>query len=156
MAKANLDKLQATTNGNIESVMADVDLPNGSTVSLGDAITDRGGELVKAIAPDPTKEVLLVVHPEVKYNQQDRFDELDYTSPKGKATRAYHLTVGDKFQVERALVVGGAPAVNDILVGDAATYGYAVGTGQTTFLVERLTHFGYDKRPMVLLRVLSV
>jgi len=156
MAKANLDKLQATTNGNIESVIATVDLPNGSLISLGDA-SSVGREVVEAIAPDNAKELLLVVHPEVKYNQFDRWDELDYTSPAGKATRAYHLTVGDKFQVEQTLFEV-APNAGEIFSGNASNYGYATATGteQTKFVVERLTTFGYDKRPMALLRVLSV
>lgn len=160
MTKANLDKLQATTNGNIESVIAEVDLPNGSVISLGEAYVAPMGldrEVVKAIAPDVTKELLLVVHPEVKYDARDRWDELDYVTPKGKVTRAYHLTVGDKFQVEQVLFAA-TPAVNEVITGNPATYGYAVagGTEQTTFIVERLTKFGHDRRDMALLRVLSV
>lgn len=157
MTKANLDKLQATTNGNIETVICESDLPNGSLISLGEALEDVGREVVKAIAPDVTKELLLVVHPEVKYDRALRHDELDYVSPKGKATRAYHLTVGDKFQVEQVLFAA-TPVKDQVVTGNPATFGYAVagGTEQTTFLVERLTTFGYDKRPMALLRVLSV
>lgn len=156
MAKANLDKLQATTNGNIESVVAEVDLHNGSLISLGDAVAGQP-ELMKAIAPDVAKELLLVVRPEVKYDARDRWDELDYITPKGMATRAYHLTVGDKFQVEQSLFAA-TPTVNAIITGNPANYGYAVagGTEQTTFIVERLTKFGHDRRDMALLRVLSV
>lgn len=155
MAKANLDKLQATTNGNIETVIAEVDLPNGSLISLGEAFDDNR-EAVKAIAPDTTKELLLVVHPEVDYNDRV-LDELDHTTPAGKATRAYHLTVGDKFQVEQSLFAA-TPAKGDIVSGNAGNYGYttAAGTEQTTFIVERLTKFGWDSRDMALLRVLSV
>ena len=35
-------------------------------------------------------------------------------------------------------------------------YAVAAGTEKTTFVVERLTSFDFDARPMALLRVLSV
>lgn len=155
MTKVNLDKLQATDNGNIETIIADVDLPNGVLITLGDAVTGNR-EAITAVAPDTTKELLLVAAPEVNKNPYV-LDELDYTSPANKVTRAYHLTVGDKFQVERALFTA-PPTVNDIVTGDPATMGYTVaaGTEKTTFVVERLTSFDFDARPMALLRVLSV
>lgn len=153
MTKVNLDKLQATTNGNIETIIAEVDLGNGTLITLGEAV-EGNREAIKAIAPDTTKELLLVAHPEVKYSENDP-DELDYTSKAGKATRAYHLTVGDKFQVERSLFTA-PPTKGDIVTADPATFGYAAGSGQTTFLVERLTTFDFDAREMALLRVLTV
>lgn len=155
MTKVNLDKLQATTNGNIETIIAEKDLGNGMLITLGEAV-DTNREAIKAVAPDTTKELLLVAHPEVKYSENEP-DELDYTSKAGKPTRAYHLTVGDKFQAEVALFTA-PPAKGDIVSGDTATFGYktAVGTEQTKFLVERLTTFDFDARPMALLRVLSV
>jgi len=154
MAKVNLDKLQATDNGNIETVVAEVALPNGSLIALGEAIEDNR-EALKAIAPTATEELLLVARPEVQYDNR-RVDELDFTTPAGLETRAYHLTVGDKFQVEQALFTA-TPAKNDIVTGDTATYGYktAGGTERTTFKVERLTKFGWDKRDMALLRVIT-
>lgn len=154
MAKVNLDKLQATTNGNIENVVSDIDLPNGSMISLGAKVAGQF-ELISAIAPSATAEALLVAAPEVKYEDSiTSSEELDYTTRAGKAVRAYHLTVGDKFQVEQTLFAV-APAVGDVVTA-SANFGYEVGTGQTTFVVEELTGLGFDKRPAVLLRVLSV
>lgn len=156
MTKVNLDKLQATDNGNIETVVGTVDLPNGALIALGEAIEDNR-EALEAVAPSATEELLLVAHPEVKYNQQDRHDELDYVTPAGKHTRAYHLTVGDKYQAEQVLF-SVTPAKNDMVTGDPATYGYmaSAGTERTTLKVERLTKFGWDKRDMALLRVVTV
>lgn len=156
MTKVNLDKLQATTNGNIETIIAEVDLGNGTLITLGDAVVGNR-EAIKAIAPDVAKELLLVAHPEVKYSENDP-DELDYTTKAGKATRAYHFTVGDKVQVEQSLF-DAVPVANDIVTGNPATFGYTktgADTAQTKFLVERLTTFDFDARPMALLRVLSV
>lgn len=152
MTKANLDKLQAKSNGNIESVVAEVDLKNGALVALGEA-NDTERELVAAVAPEAGKELLLVVAPEVKADES--LDQLDITTPAGKAVRAYHLTEGDKFQVEVSLFAA-APSKGDVVTG-AANFGYEANVdARTTFEVERLTTFGFDKRPMALLRVLTV
>lgn len=154
MAKVNLDKIQAKIYGNIESVVATVDLPNGSLVALTGSVNDVERELMEAKAPTDTDELLLVAAPEVKYNES--LDQLDFTTPSGKPARAYHLTEGDKFQAELALF-DATPAVGDTITG-SATYGYKVATGteRTTFRVDQLTTFGWDARPMALLRVLTV
>ncbi|WP_144509960.1 hypothetical protein [Bacillus sp. FJAT-22090] len=152
MTKVNLDKLQAKSNGNIESVVGTVSLNNGALVALGTAVAGER-ELVNAVAPTDTAELLLVAAPEVKPNQS--LDQLDYATPAGKAVRAYHLTEGDKFQVEQSLF-DAVPNEGDVVTGNA-TYGYKVNAdSRTTFVVERLTKFGYDQRPMALLRVLTV
>jgi len=151
MAKLNLDKVQATKVGNIESVVGTVDLPNGSLVALGES---KGRELMEALAPEADKELLLVKAPEVKYDETQ--DQLDYTTKAGTPVTAIHLTEGDKFQVEQSLFEA-TPTVGDVVTG-SATYGYKVagGTERTTFVVEALTKFGYDRRDMALLRVLTV
>lgn len=151
MAKLNFDKVQSTIVGNIESVVAEVDLPNGALVALGES---KGRELMEAVAPDADKELLVVKAPEVKYNALE--EELDYVTPKGKPVTAFHLTEGDKFQVELTLFED-VPAVGDVYTG-STNYGYkkAVGSERTKFVVEQLTKFGYDRRDMALLRVVSV
>jgi|Hof3ISUMetaT_23_FD_contig_21_2823600_length_568_multi_7_in_0_out_0_1 hypothetical protein len=155
MTKIVLDKLQATKVGNIESVTMDKVLPQGALVSLGEADANSR-EIIKAVAPEADKEVLLVAAPEVQYDQK-RVDELDYETPANHPVRAYHLTIGDKFQVEQSLFTA-TPAVGDVITADGATLGYkvAAGTEQTTFVVERLTKIYWDARPAVLLRVLTV
>jgi len=153
MAKANLDKVHASNYGNIETVIATVDLPNGSVVALGDDV-DGNREAMHAVAPAADKELLLVVAPEVEYDNKVNWDEYDRVNKAEVPVRAYHLTQGDKFQVELALF-DVEPAKNAIVTG-AANYGYtaATGTEQTKFIVERLTRFGWDSRKMALLRVL--
>lgn len=150
MTKVNLDKLQAVSNGNIESVVGSGDLGNGALVALGARVAGER-ELMNAVAPADTEELLLVAAPEVKADES--LDQLDITTKAGKPVRAYHLTVGDKFQAEQMLF-DAVPAVGDVVTGNA-TYGYKANTaGRTTFEVEELTTFG--GRPMALLRVLTV
>lgn len=152
MTKVILGKLQAKSNGNIESVVSTQALKNGALVALGDAIDH---EKVNATAPAADKELLLVAAPEVKYDET--LDQLDIETPAGTPVRAYHLTEGDKFEVEVALFAA-APAVNDIVTGNA-THGYAVVGAEgakTTFVVEALTTKFHDARPMARLRVLTV
>ena len=152
MAKVNLDKLQAKSNGNIESVVGTVALQNGALIALGEQVAGER-ELMKAVAPSDTEELLLVAAPEVKADES--LDQLDITTKAGKAVRAYHLTEGDKFQAEQSLF-DAVPSVGDVVTGNA-TYGYKANvSGKTTFKVEALTKFGYDQRPMALLRVLTV
>lgn len=150
MAKVNLDKIQAKSNGNIETVVAATDLPNGSLVALGNRV---GREAMEAVAPTNTAELLLVAAPEVQYDETK--DQLDIVTPAGKEVRAYHLTEGDLFQAEQSLFAA-TPAKGDIVTGNA-THGYAVNVdSKTTFKVEELTKFGHDRRDMALLRVLTV
>lgn len=152
MAKLNLDKLQAKSNGNIESVVGAVALQNGALIALGTQVAGER-ELLNAVAPADTKELLLVAAPEVKADES--LDQLDITTKAGKAVRAYHLTVGDKFQVEQSLF-DAVPDAGDVVTGNA-TYGYKENvSSKTTFVVEALTKFGFDQRPMALLRVLTV
>ena len=152
MTKVNLDKLQAKSNGNIESVVASVEMKNGALIALGTQVAGER-ELLNVLAPAKDKELLLVAVPEVKYDES--LDQLDMSIQAGKPMRAFHLTVGDKFQVERSLFAA-APKVGDIVTGNA-TYGYAVNVdSRTTFIVEELTKFDYDQREMALLRVLTV
>lgn len=155
MTKIVLDKLQATKVGNIESIVIDRPMPQGSLVSLGTAsATSR--EIMNAVAPDPEKEVLLVAASEMSYTP-DRVEELDYVAPANHPTRAYHLTIGDKFQVEEVLFTA-TPNAGDIVTADAATFGYktAAGTERFQLEVERKTKIYWDARPAALLRVLSV
>lgn len=152
MAKINLDKLQAKSNGNIETVIGAVDLPNGALVALG-AVVDGNREAVNAVSPADDKELLLVAAPEVKYDES--LDQLDIVTKMNNPVRAFHLTVGDKFQVEQSLFVA-PPGVGAIVTGNG-DYQYVENvSGRTTFEVEALTTFGHDARKMALLRVLTV
>lgn len=152
MTKMNLDKISAKGDGNLVSVVTETAvLPNGALISLGD-LRDGERELFDAVAPDDALELLLVSAPEVTYG--DNIGSLDFVTPAGQPVRAYHLKKGDMFQVEQSLFTA-TPAKDDVVTGNA-TYGYkvAAGTEVTTFKVEALTKFGYDRRDMALLRVL--
>lgn len=160
MTKVNLNKLQATKVGNIESVIFETkDLPNGCLISLGEAVTAEGIELIEAIDPVETEEVLLMATVEMHYDTVYA-NELDYVTPAGELGRAYHLTVGDKFQVEGSLITGyAALAKGDVLAVDVATLGYkvAAGTERVTFVVEEpKVFFGFNRTEMARLRVLTV
>lgn len=153
MAKVNLDKLQATSNGNIENVVVGTTaLHNGALVALGAKVTGQFDQLAVA-APTSAAELLLVAAPEVKY-AENAPDELDILNETGKVVRAYHLTVGDKFKVEQSLFAA-TPVVGTVVTGNA-TFGYAVGTGRTTFMVEEIGTYWADARPTATLRVLTV
>lgn len=152
MAKLNLDKIQAKGNGNIVSVVSETTvLQNGALVALGELL-DGERELFAVAVPAVDEELLLVAAPEVKYDET--LDQLDYQTEAGVPVRAYHLKKGDMFQVEQSLFAS-TPAKGDVVTGNA-THGYAVATGTevTTFKVEALTKFGFDRRDMALLRVL--
>lgn len=151
MTKVNLDKIQAKGDGNIVSVVGDAVLPNGVLVSLGE-LKDGERELFVAEAPADDKEALLVAAPEVKYDENA--DQLDFETKAGTPARAYFLKAGDMFQVEQTLFTA-TPAKGDVVKGNASyKYETAIGTEHTTFKVEALTVFGFDRRPMALLRVL--
>lgn len=152
MTKLNLDKIQAKGNGNIVSVVADATvLKNGALVALGDLL-DGEREQFAAVAPTDDAELLLVSAPEVKYDES--LNQLDFETKAGVPVRAYHLKKGDMFQVEQVLFAV-TPVKGTVVTGNA-THGYKVATGteKTTFKVEALTKFGYDRRAMALLRVL--
>lgn len=152
MTKLNLDKISAKGDGNLVSVVSETEvLKNGALVSLGD-LKDGERELFDAVVPNDALELLLVAAPEVTY--ADDTNNLDFETPVGQPVRAYHLKRGDMFQVEQSLFTA-TPAKDDVVTGNA-TYGYkvAAGTEVTTFKVEALTKFGFDRRDMALLRVL--
>lgn len=102
-----LEKLQATRAGNIETIVADIDLDNGSFVAIG-GLAGMGGEVVKAEAPTDvtTQEVLLVASPEVVYDVKESI--YDFYNPAGARARAYHLYVGDIVAVSENMIDGDA------------------------------------------------
>lgn len=152
MTKVNLDKIQAKGDGSIASVVSENKvLPNGALVALGELL-DGERELFEAVDPADENELLLVAAPEVKY--ESNADHLDYETKAGVPARAYHLQRGDMFQVEQSLFET-APEKGDVVTGNSDNgYKEATGDEKTTFKVEALTKFGYDRRDMALLRVL--
>lgn len=102
-----LDKLQATKSGNIETIVASVDLDNGSVVAIG-GLAGVGGEAVTADAPADvtTQEILLVASPEVVYDEREQI--YDFYNKAGSRARAYHLHVGDIVSVSEDMIDGTA------------------------------------------------
>lgn len=155
MAKVNLDKIQASKVGTIESVVHTADLENGAPIALGAKVAGER-ELVEVAAPTPDAEVLLVASPEVNNRLTHGWDGIDYVNKAGQPARAYHLTEGDLFQVEKKLVDGDV-AEGDILEATADFLYAKVETpsAKTQFRVEQLTKLGFDSRDAVLLRVIK-
>lgn len=102
-----LDKLQATRAGNIETIVASVDLDNGSVVAIS-GLAGNGGEAVTASAPTDvqTQEILLVASPEVVYDERQQI--YDFYNPAGSPSRAYHLYAGDIITVSNNMIDGEA------------------------------------------------
>lgn len=152
----NLDKLQATKAGNIESIVADIDLDNGSVVTIG-GFADMGGEVVTATAPANVEEdeILLVASPETVYDEREQI--YDFYNPKGYRGRAFHLYVGDYVSVSTNMIEG-TPVKGKYLIPQAGQTKLAVaddltdGTRFAAQIVDLERKMGVD---MVVYRVLK-
>lgn len=161
MALFRADKLQATYNGNLESVRHTVEMKNGMLVHLGDL---EGGELGRevrtAITPDATsiqtEEVVLVYTPEVLYDEKKTMK--DFVMEAGKVSRAYHLVLGDIFTIDAELV-DVQLALKDKLVPNGLGYKKDnTNVAGSRFVVEviELTTLGFDERPAYAVQVKAV
>lgn len=107
MAIVRLDKIQASYNGNLESVKHTADMTNGLFVVLGDLVTGER-ELHNAVIPVEAdiegSEFLLVASPEVMYDE--RKNKLaDFVISAEVPARAYHLVKGDVITLTKDLFV---------------------------------------------------
>lgn len=118
------DKTLAGYNGNIESVFvadATKDYDNGTLVTIGGLadLAKFGREVKEAkltTAETGKEEVLMVITPELMYDEKKTLDE--FTNPEEGVARAYRFADGDVV----SLTVSGLPsgvAVGDILVAGA-------------------------------------
>lgn len=143
------DKTLAGYNGNIESVVvtdATKAYSNGVLITLhGLADLNKYGREVKeahlATAEDADAEVLMVIHPELMYDEKKVLD--DYENEADKVVRAYHFFEGDIVTLTADLLPADV-AVGQILVA-GANGGFAVageGTYKVTF--EVIEDAGYE------------
>lgn len=117
----NLDKVLASYNGNIESVVHTADLDNGSFIHLG-ALVDGERELRQVVIPSTTsitsEELLMVASPEVMYESGKSLK--DFYNPANKPARAYHLSVGDIITLSDDAFTG-ATVLNQYVIPANAT-----------------------------------
>lgn len=147
-----LDKIQASYNGNIESVRHSADMDNGSIINLGDLIaneTELRAVSVPATATLGTAEVLLVASPEVNYEVGKGLK--DFTNKANKPARAYHLVPGDIFTVTYGAITCLANDVpvkgNYVTSANTSiklTEANALGNNRFYGKIIELTTLGYD------------
>lgn len=143
------DKTLAGYNGNIESVFvvdAGKDYDNGTLVTIGGlADTAKFGREVKeanlTTAETGKEEVLMVITPELMYDEKKTLDE--FTNPEEGVARAYRFADGDVV----SLTVSGLPAdvaVGNVLVAgaDGKLVAYASGAYKVAF--EVIEDCGYE------------
>lgn len=101
-----LDKVQATYNGNIEVVITNVDLKNGSVITIGGLVDGHREAVVGATPTDVTiDEILLVASPEIVYDSR-KHNIHDFINVKNEKLRSYHHTIGDIVTVTDDMVEG--------------------------------------------------
>lgn len=162
MAIVRLDKIQASANGNIESVVHSADLSNGVVINLGGLVAGER-ELrqvaVPATATLGTEEVLLVATPELIYEYSSKGLK-DYVNKAGKAMRAYHLVAGDIFTVTDDLLTGGATVVGQYVApaNGATKLAFVGATAPTTRFIGKViekTTLGFDGSPATVIQVVQ-
>ncbi|MDD4760743.1 MAG: hypothetical protein PHU66_08050 [Bacteroidaceae bacterium] len=103
-----LDKINASTHGNIESVVHSANLENGMVCMLGSLVNGER-ELYNVAIPTNatiiTDEILLIASPEIMYDE--RLDRLrDFFISANKPARAYHFAVGDEITISDDGITG--------------------------------------------------
>ena len=147
-----LRKIQASYNGNIESVQHTADMDNGSIINLGDLITGET-ELravgIPATLTLGTEPVLLVASPEVNYETGKSLK--DFYNVADKPARAYWLTPGDVFVINYAgitCLANNIPVKGNYVIqaNDSLKLTESETIGATSFSgkIIGLTTLGYD------------
>lgn len=121
-------------------------IENGHVLKVGDLL-DSEREIfagVDVAANDKLAEVVLVVGPELLYNELKRRLD-DYINVAGEPARAYRLHNGDTFSVTKDALAGAAePAVGDVVELAAGTKlnvaAKAVGATEGSTVVGRIIH----------------
>lgn len=158
MSLVRLDKVQAAYNGNLESVVHNADMANGSVVMLGGLVAGER-ELRQVVAPTALKaaeeEILLVASPEVNYSPLEK-DE-DFVNKANKAARAYHLSVGDIFTVTDDMISGSSVVGQFVGAIDGLKLGASATAPTTRFsgLVLEKTTLGYNGAAATVIQVLK-
>jgi hypothetical protein len=158
MAIVRLDKMQASYNGNLESVVHNADLKNGSVIVLGDLVAGER-EIKQVVVPTSVlagaESVLLVAAPEMDYDPRKQLK--DFVNPANEAVRAYHLTRGDIFTVTDDMIVGSS-VVGQFASADAGFQVKASTTKPATRTVLKViekTTLGFDGLAATAFQVIS-
>lgn len=154
----NLNKIQASYNGNIESVKYASALNQGSLITLG-ALVSGETEVYTAVVPAAatlaTEEVLLVASPEVLYDSAGK-NLGDYRNAANAISRAYHLTIGDTFTVTGD-AFSAAPTAGQYAIAANVVFtltpSAVIGTDRFSAYVVRQTTLGFDENTAWELRV---
>lgn len=161
MSLVRLDKIQAAYNGNLESVVHNADMANGSVVMLGGLVAgerELRQVVVPTVASSGTEELLLVAAPEVNYSPLEK-DE-DFLNKANKAARAYHLSVGDIFTVTDDMLAGVSVVGEYIVPADGLKLGVSATVPTTPaprFLGKVLekTTLGYEGAAATVIQVVK-
>lgn len=155
-----LSKIAAVYDGRIESVVHSADMPNGSLINLGGFVTGET-ELrqvaVPATATLGSEEVLLVASPEVMYDAGKGI--ADFVNPANKPARAFHLTVGDIFEITTD-GVDGTPAVGKYIIPQnnsmkpVVANDLSAGTRFAGKIIDT-TKLGYNKANAIVVQVVK-
>lgn len=158
MSLVRLDKIASAYNGNLESVVHNADMANGSFVMLGGLVAGER-ELRQVAVPTAieaaSKEVLLVASPELSYDALKKDDE--FVNKANKAARAYHLSAGDIFTVTDDMISGATAVGKFVEPIDGLKLGAADAAPSTRFagIVLEKTTLGFDAQPATVIQVLN-
>lgn len=148
----NLEKCQAIYVGNIESVQHNATMKNGSFINLGALGKDDVYTVsVPATATLGTAEVLLVFHDETSYEEGKTI--ADYVNPANTPVKAYHLTEGDSWLIDKDDFDGTA-VVGEYLIpqnGSVVPLASASATANSLqVVVKSITEtIGYDRKQAI-------
>jgi hypothetical protein len=150
MSVVRLDKVQASYNGNLESIKHSVELLNGTVWKLGNMETnEREIYSVGAITEADFEGVIpFVLHatPEVEYDAQ-KSKLADSSVAAGDAGRGYHLSVGDVITVTSDLFDSAPDATNKYVVPSNVNAGKWLPTsGGSVSITEGTVTTVYDSK----------
>lgn len=158
-----LDKVQASYNGNIESVVHTANVDNGSICNLGDLVigeTELRALATPATATLATEEVILIASPEINYETGKGLK--DFTNVANKPMRGYHLTKGDIVTITYAGITCLANDIpvkgNHVIQADGSlklTESAAIGATSFAGRIIDLTTLGYDSTPAAVIQIVK-
>jgi hypothetical protein len=156
----NLDKLQASKSGNLESLKHTADVPNGSVAHVGTLVAgerDLFNLVVPATATLQNTEVVLIASPEVMYLPGKSLE--DFVNPTGIPMRAFHLHAGDVFTISDD-GIDGATVEGQYVIPQNGSLKLAAAadlTGNTKFAAKviKKSTIGYTGKPASVLQVVK-
>ncbi len=140
MAIVNLDKLQASYDGNLESLKFAADQTNGVFAHVGSLVAGER-EVKNAVQPTESsvegESVVLHATPEVMYDER-KYKLGDFVLSAGVAGRAYHLAKGDIVTLTDDLF-NSTPTVGDFVVSMYGSWNLEPSTDGTVLASDGTT-----------------